>query len=113
MPFGDHTGPSGMGPRSGRGFGFCSGYSHPGFVAGRGRGFGRGMGPGFGRSRGWGRQFGPGVGYPGYAPDYGPVYGAEAPSPDQEKSYLKSQISAMETTIENLKRRLEEVDKQE
>jgi hypothetical protein len=64
-----------------------------------GRGFGRG------RGRGWGWQFKPGMRYPGYE--------AEAPSPDQEKAYLKSQISAMETTIENLKKRLEEVDKQE
>ena len=36
MPWGDRSGPAGMGPRTGRGAGFCGGYDRPG---GRG-GFG-------------------------------------------------------------------------
>ena len=32
MPGGDRTGPWGMGPRTGRGAGFCSGYRMPGFM---------------------------------------------------------------------------------
>ena len=32
MPGGDGTGPWGMGPRSGRRAGFCSGYGIPGFM---------------------------------------------------------------------------------
>ncbi len=32
MPGGDRTGPWGMGPRTGRGAGFCSGYRTPGFM---------------------------------------------------------------------------------
>ncbi|RLI76297.1 hypothetical protein DRP04_12770 [Archaeoglobales archaeon] len=32
MPGGDRTGPWGMGPRTGRGAGFCSGYGMPGFM---------------------------------------------------------------------------------
>jgi len=38
MPFGDGTGPAGMGPMTGRAAGFCAGYSVPGYmnpVAGR------------------------------------------------------------------------------
>ena len=58
MPWGDRTGPLGMGPRTGRGLGFCSGFSSPGFIKGPGWGFGRGWGRGFGRS--WGRGFGRG-----------------------------------------------------
>ncbi len=51
MPFGDRTGPSGLGPRSGRGLGFCSGWDRGGFAnaPGPGRfGFGhwRGREPG-------------------------------------------------------------------
>jgi len=66
MPWGDRTGPLGLGPRTGRGLGLCSGYTVPGylnfgigykyppaygypyvrgapfFLGGRGRGFGRG-----------------------------------------------------------------------
>lgn len=59
MPGGDRTGPMGMGPMTGRGFGFCAGFGRPGYQSG---GFGRGMGlgRGFGRGRGmgWGRSFG-------------------------------------------------------
>ena len=36
MPRGDGTGPSGMGPLTGRGAGYCAGYPNPGFGCGRG-----------------------------------------------------------------------------
>jgi len=46
MPFGDGTGPRGMGPMTGRGAGYCAGFGRPGFtnsIPGRGwLGFGRG-----------------------------------------------------------------------
>jgi len=32
MPFGDGTGPRGMGPMTGRGAGFCAGFPAPGFA---------------------------------------------------------------------------------
>lgn len=32
MPWGDGTGPWGLGPMTGRGFGYCAGFPHPGFV---------------------------------------------------------------------------------
>jgi hypothetical protein len=60
MPFGDGTGPRGMGPMTGWG----AGYGRPGLantMPGRGwSGFGLGFGPGFGRglSRGRGRGMG-------------------------------------------------------
>jgi hypothetical protein len=31
MPFGDGTGPRGMGPMTGRGAGYCAGYNQPGY----------------------------------------------------------------------------------
>ncbi|MEO0288882.1 MAG: DUF5320 domain-containing protein [candidate division WOR-3 bacterium] len=37
MPGGNGRGPEGFGPRTGRGFGYCSGYKQPGFMTG-GRG---------------------------------------------------------------------------
>ena len=52
MPRGNHYGPMGFGPMSGRGMGFCAGYDMPGYAAmGYGPmrmrrhfgGFGRGM----------------------------------------------------------------------
>lgn len=73
MPRGDRTGPWGMGPRTGRGMGYCSGYTWPGYmVPGAGFGFGRGMGMGRGRGgrrAGFGRFFG--FPYPPTAPFYG------------------------------------------
>ncbi len=38
MPFGDRSGPLGFGPRSGRGFGFCSGWGRGGFASAPGWG---------------------------------------------------------------------------
>jgi hypothetical protein len=57
MPRGDRTGPSGLGPMTGRAVGYCAGYPFPGFMNPT-RSFGRGLGRG--RGRGWGRGFGRG-----------------------------------------------------
>jgi len=49
MPFGDGTGPMGMGPMTGRGAGYCAGFGQPGFASpmpGRGW-FGRGRAYGY------------------------------------------------------------------
>jgi hypothetical protein len=76
MPAGDRTGPWGLGPRTGRGLGYCSGYPAPGFMyPGPGMGFGRGFGRGMrmGRGRGFWR---PRIG--GF---YGSPYSAMAPFP--------------------------------
>jgi hypothetical protein len=50
MPFGDGTGPRGMGPMTGRGAGYCPGFARPG-IASRMPGM-RWLGRGF---RPWGR----------------------------------------------------------
>jgi hypothetical protein len=45
MPRGDGTGPNGAGTMTGRGAGYCAGFSVPGFVGGgRGRGMRLGKG---------------------------------------------------------------------
>lgn len=49
MPAGDQTGPTGMGPMTGRGAGICA----TGQVNNAGRGFGMGRGRGFGRGFGY------------------------------------------------------------
>ena len=106
MPFGDGSGPGGMGSRTGRGFGYCTGYPHPGFTMGRG--FMRGTGRGFGR--GFHRGFGYLAGYGPYAPYGHPEPGGTAP--EHEKEYLKNHISSIENTIDSLKKRLDEIDKE-
>ncbi|RLA83694.1 MAG: hypothetical protein DRG31_05855 [Deltaproteobacteria bacterium] len=67
MPWGDGTGPMGLGPMTGRGAGFCAGFPVPGFMnpmpGRRFFGWGRGWGfwatglPGWARW-GWGRRGG-------------------------------------------------------
>src|SRR5690554_2441714 len=78
MPFGDGTGPMGYGPMTGRGAGYCAGYSVPGYMnpwGGRGVGWGRGGG----RGRGWRNRY-YATGAPGWA-GYGAWPGAGAVPP--------------------------------
>ena len=72
MPFGDGTGPRGMGPMTGRGAGFCAGFGRPGFANPiRGRG-----GFGFGWRRPYGRPYFGGYGFSAPYMSYGsPQYG--------------------------------------
>jgi hypothetical protein len=65
MPFGDGTGPMGLGPMTGRGAGFCAGFGRPGFaspIPGYSQPYGYGyLTPGWLRwSYGFGRGFGRG-----------------------------------------------------
>lgn len=96
MPRGDRTGPEGMGPMTGRGMGYCSGYPAPGY--GRGRGFYR-MGMAF--RRGWGNWRRPawGPAY-GWEPDYEPV--DERELLEQEAGYLKRQLDAVQDRLNKL-----------
>lgn len=110
MPRGDGSGPNGMGPMTGRGLGFCAGYATPGFAnpgfgGGFGRGFGRGMGGG-GRGR---RNMYYATGLPGYM--RGPAFYGPAPMAPavDEADVLRQQAEYLEQSLENVKRRLDEL----
>jgi len=75
MPLGDRTGPTGQGPRTGRGAGNCAGQGGTGRFGGRGR-----------RGRGFGRGFG-NLGY----------------SPDQERSWLEAALQRITERLDALK----------
>lgn len=122
MPKGDKTGPEGLGPRSGRGLGYCTGYESPGYTQGvprGGRGYGRGYGREFGR--GFGRGFGWGRGrryhlYPDdmYYPHPYPVYPTESNhemNKEDEKHYLENVVQSLENELKNIKNRLKELGK--
>lgn len=123
MPGGDRTGPGGLGPRTGRGLGYCAGYDTPGYTKGPGMGFGRGWGRG--RGRGYWRGYGRGWGYgaPIYAPIVAPppVYTPYKPitSVDQltmlkqEKEYLESEMNGVKNALDDISKRIEELEKQE
>ena len=133
MPGGDRTGPGGMGPMTGRGAGYCAGYSTPGFMnpipgrgfgLGWGRGFGRGLGLGFRGGRRWGGYYGapyggmPAYGYDaqyaapyGYAAPAGVPYGA-APSSQQELDALKGESKYLKDALEGIQKRIGELEAQ-
>lgn len=124
MPFGDRTGPLGLGPRTGRGMGYCSGFSVPGSlnpVPGRGWfGFGRG----WGRGRGWrhgywatglpgwaraGYGYSPFGGYPYVPPPFGeypytPTAKEEMDILKDQSEFLKQQLGEIEDRIKTLEK---------
>ncbi|MGB7629605.1 MAG: DUF5320 domain-containing protein [Candidatus Deferrimicrobium sp.] len=102
MPRGDGTGPKGMGAGTGRSVGYCAGsempgYAHPvpgrgfgmGFARGRGAG-GRGSGGG---GRGWRNMFFA-TGLPGWM-----RFG--------DQRALKTQVEALQSELDFIKKRLE------
>lgn len=115
MPFGNGTGPNGMGPMTGRGAGYCAGFSNPGYMnpapgGGLGRGTGRGFGRGFGRGmgRGFGRgfvnMFAPGWGYGQQGPTTQP-----AADPKHEMRILKQQSEALKDQLDDIEQRMAEL----
>lgn len=85
MPRGDQTGPTGAGPMTGRGAGFCAGNHAAGFQT-AGGGFGRGMGCGMGR--GFRNRF------------VQPVQ----PTQSAELSELKEQMTRIEQRLEEIQK---------
>jgi hypothetical protein len=118
MPRGDRSGPQGMGPRTGRAAGFCTGYPAAGYANGL---------PGggaFGRS-GWGgrghRNWYYATGLTGWqraASGWHPVTGGAAvgypaplsrTAPQDEARTIRSQIELMEENLKAARERLEEL----
>lgn len=123
MPAGDRTGPWGLGPGTGRGLGYCSGYPAPGlmfpgpglgFARGFGRGFGRGTGLGHGRGF-WRRGLGGfyGYPYPGWHPGfYAPCWSSfYPPNREEEKAVLEEQARILEEQLDGIKARLKDLKK--
>lgn len=97
MPFGNKTGPAGQGPRTGRGLGYCSGYSSPGYTkSGFGRGFyGKGGGRGW---KNWYRATG--------------LFGWQRKvAPKEEKGMISDEIKVLENQIKEIEGRIKELKK--
>jgi len=119
MPYGDRTGPLGLGPMTGRGAGYCAGYAVPGYMnpipgrGFRGRGwFGRGGGHGWRHwyyatgLPGWMRA---GAGYPAFGAWPMP-YGYE-PTPKEEMAMLKEQAEILKKQLEDVQNRISTLEK--
>ena len=113
MPYGDRTGPMGLGPMTGRGMGFCTGYNSPGyanptfrrdqFVRGGGRGW-RNWYYATGRP-GWLRntQGLPAWGKLGYYPFFQPTVEEEKRLLEDNKKILQRELQTIEKRLKELK----------
>ena len=114
MPRGDSTGPMGMGPMTGRQTGYCTGYSMPGFFNNAGR---RGVGIGFGRGANFGGRGGfrrrnrfIATGVSGRAPFGNFAASFQRTDPETEKQALKSQAEYLQSEMDAIKKRLDELN---
>jgi len=124
MPAGDRTGPGGMGPRTGRGVGYCAGYGAPGYASPiPGHGFAMGWGGGWGRGRGW-RNWYYATGLPGWARfGYKPAWGgpptttygpyAVPPNKEQEAEFLRTQAEWLKGQLDAISQRISELAQEE
>lgn len=114
MPGFDQTGPRGMGPMTGGGRGLCNPRGiRPGYQS---YGFGfRGASPAWpyvGRGRGgMPRCWYPGVSGEGSANAMPPVSSYQ-PSPQEELGFLKEQSNTIKHEMEEIERRIQELEKQ-
>ena len=118
MPGGNGTGPMGRGAMTGRAAGYCAGFGMPGYLNAR---FGRGPGAGFGFGRGAAGRGGQGRGWryrsaatersgwmrPGG--DWAPFRGFD---PEGERQALRNRASVLETELDRVRRRLDEIEKE-
>ena len=113
MPAGNRQGPQGMGPKTGRGAGYCTGNNMPGYAnQGYGVGFGRGT---FGRRMFGGRGFRNmfhATGLPGWMRygAYPGTYPGAAPvpmTPEQEQEALKAQEAWLQEQLDGVRSQME------
>lgn len=115
MPRGDKTGPTGMGPMTGRAAGRCAGIDTPevdNSAFGRGRGMGRGRGRaaggcGRGLGRGMGRAAG-GFGR-GFRNQFLATTAGSAPEVN-EKQVLTNQTKMLQAQIDAIRKRITEIE---
>lgn len=100
MPRGNGMGPMGMGPMTGRRAGYCAGFDTPGYAAPV-RNF-----AGFGVGRGFRRMF-YAAGVPGWA-RFGRFHN-DGTSPADEKADLNKQVEFLESQLEQVKKRFNEL----
>ena len=115
MPRKDGTGPNGMGPMTGRGYGPCAGDDVPGYEYGRGRGGGFGY-RGGGRGRGFGGGFGRGnrffdrwLGGPMSSQPFVQPPDDARGFPEREEETLTQQVAYYEQALKALTKRLDEL----
>jgi len=100
VPRGDGTGPMGMGPMTGRGAGFCAGYTAPSYIN---------PGMGYCRGRGFRRRLYY-IGIPAWDPTGYSAYGGAFKPSEDEKEYLSSQLEVLENQLQQVKKHLKDIN---
>ncbi len=90
MPFGNGTGPFGLGSMSGRGLGYCAGYPHPGYYV-------------YGRKHLFGRRA-------GFCRWIFPLLGKYTPTKEEEKSLLESEAEFLKRRLEVIEKRVKDIE---
>jgi hypothetical protein len=97
-----------MGAMTGRAAGCCAGFGIPGYANAAGRGFGRGCGFGGG---GYGsRHWFYATGLPRTMRFGGVGAAQQKPDPELEKQALKNQAEALQSELDLIKKRLDELE---
>lgn len=115
MPWRNGTGPSGLGPRTGRAAGYCAGYSVPGYMNPTAKG---GFWCWFGRGRGY-RHWYYATGLPGWMRAGIPAFGkwnvpySYEPDPKAEVEILKEQAEILKKQLEAIQNRISTLEKEE
>jgi len=116
MPREDGTGPLGMGLMSGKGAGYCGGYTFnkPAFENCTNKGFGWSCGfgiCGFGRgSRGWRHQF-YATGLPGWVRGSATQGAYQTLDKDIEKKNLNNRVASLKAQIDQINKTIEHIEK--
>ncbi len=109
MPAGDRTGPSGLGPGTGRAFGYCYGNNNaPGFTGGQGRRMGGGTGIGSRGGRGFLRSRFRFFGSPENLQEEN---GNDNPGREDEGRLLRSRLDILKRSQAEIEKRLGELEK--
>ena len=111
MPWGDRTGPMGLGPMTGRASGYCAGYPVPGFMNPYGGSFAFGFGRGF-RSWGMGAPWLYGAGYYPTGVPYSPAFPYYPTTPEQEIRILKNEAKNLEKELKDIRARIGELERE-
>lgn len=100
MPRGDRTGPTGMGPMTGRGMGYCTGCDQPGFASSGSRKMGRRGFRRFSTFMGFGRGLGRG-------------YYFNQLTKEETKEYLTEEMNYLKKQMGEIEKRLRELNNEE
>ena len=123
MPWGDGTGPMGLGPMTGRAAGYCAGYNVPGYLNPTVPRWGW-YGGGWGRGRGY-RHWYYLTGLPGWARfgyyPYSPVnpYYYQGPignpniTREQQINILKNQAEILRKNLEDINKAISDLEKEQ